>query len=300
MPKNSATPPRKQATPRVAARQARAETQPKVGSALPVTLHPQHIRAAQAVYFASLFEYLTAFKVVDLLIQAYKKGKLRALDPQTLMLLQHYAEQAKSRLSEAARRDLYTQALGIPGGGDGIVPNHEFAQLWLRFIKTVAAYAKQVRSELAHHKALDLLEVDAIRAAAQALAANLSAHGGGETYTAAAELHKQVTELATILSEPKLQQAYGVVDMWQLMERVAHLEWGQGADSVRYRTMASCAGVIMAWLAKNASRLGHSASKLERPNLHVHPTDAELILECQRWLEVQKAGAGRKSAKPKK
>jgi hypothetical protein len=253
-----------------------------------LTILPQHIRAAQSIYFASLFEYLNVFRVLDLVAQALKKGKLRALDEDTRHRLQRYADAAPARLTEQERRNLYTQALGIPGGDAGSAPNNEFGDLWLRFISAVSACLKQKRvRELLRNKALDLALEDAVRDPARRLAANLSLYGGA-VFLAAQELQKQITEISAILSEPKLQAAYGVDDMWQLLERVAHLEWGEGADSARYRAMASSAAVIMAWLAKNAARLWKRPSKFERPNSHLHPTDAELILECERWLDAQK------------
>jgi hypothetical protein len=95
-----------------------------------------------------------------------------------------------------------------------------------------------------------------------------------------------------LLSEPDVLGAYGVHDVWQLVDRVSTLYLGGPVNGVKYRTMAASGEKIIAWLTRKAPLLS-SASAIglrishEGPNGRVPTDDFRALAElCERWLAV--------------
>jgi hypothetical protein len=258
------------------------------GQTASTRIEPDHIRAAQTIYFASVLEYLEAFQVAQHLLLANRAKKGAA------PLIAHYAKAAEHWLEQSDRRDLYTRALGIPGGGENAAVNEQFGVLWSRFIGAVAAVA-------AKGVPADLLSVQEIWQAARDLVRNLSQHIDAETLSAAQRLKRQAGEVVQFLSERETRSAFAAEDMWTLIEHVARHEWQGTSDTVTFRALATSAAIIFNWLAKNAYRLSRAFQRVAAKDLHMHPTDAELLIECSRWLALQvkpKAKRARKHPSP--
>lgn len=255
-----------------------------------------NLRAVQVIYVAAMLEELRLFQVVDRLSQLFQLGLL-SLKGSAGSSLYKYWKESSSRLTEGERRNIYSITLGFAGGSDGVAVNRDFNDLWLRFVSRVATFNRN------NGLATALKETDelALRRSARELAENLSLHGWGVTFHAAAELSKQIKLSTKLLSDSEITSAYGAHDMWQVIDHVATIDLGGAVNIVRYRTMATTGGTIISWLAANTPKLQSRKSrlpfiKIRRPRTirsartdllaSTKPTDDDLVNACEQWLAV--------------
>src|SRR5207244_523461 len=120
------------------------------------------------------------------------------------------------------------------------------------------------------------------------LAVNLSLHGYGVAHFAAQELRGRIEEILDMLSSAEILAAYGVRDVWQLVERVSTIYLGGALNGVRYRTTAQSGGQIILWLADHANILASvadpSSATLNQLFRDTGPTGIQVPVE--RWLAV--------------
>jgi hypothetical protein len=267
----------------------------------PTTILKDNIIALQPAYFASMFEEMKAFLVVDKLVELFQNGVLPIGKGKVGDALFKYWKETAIRVSENERRSFYARTLGSVSGDDGGMPNREFNDLLLRFVSSVSWFVRQNNvDDLLRSKIPSSLSQQQIRKAGRDLAANLSLHGFGMAYFMATDLQKQVKDVIAILSDQEIMNSYGARDMWQVIDQVAATELGGAKNSLRYRTMAASGAIIIAWLANHAEQL--SAGTFE-PILDViqiqnppprtngakattQPNDADLYNACEQWLAV--------------
>jgi ATP-dependent Clp protease ATP-binding subunit ClpA len=122
------------------------------------------------------------------------------------------------RWSAQERAQIYQHVLRAPGGTSGEArPNREFADLWLRFVSSVAQLGRQGRTQALDDRAL----------------------------SAARELADK--------AGPLVDSAWAARDVWQVVDQISTLELGGAANSARHRTMAESGGAILEWLAARRS-----------------------------------------------
>lgn len=259
-----------------------------------------NIRALQPVYFAAMLDEMKAFQVLDRIVELFQAGMLPVGKGKTGSDLFRYWKEKPLRMSEKERRNLYTRVLGFPGGDAGTISNREFNDLWIRFISSVADFARQSSVGDLRRTNSAAINQQLIRKAARELAANLSLHGYGSTYYVAVELHKQINTITRVLSTSEIKNACGARDMWQVIDQVAEVALGGAANTSRYRTMANAGATIVAWLADNsrklssandapilnAARLGKARRRQAPVKPPVRPTDSDLVNACEQWLGV--------------
>lgn len=213
---------------------------------------PENIRAVQAIYAAYQLEEARAFAVVERIAALFGQGLLPLGRGRAAEGLAGFVRSG-DRLSEQERADLYVRALGVPGSSRAGEPNRDFLSLWLRFLSSVALH-QQPR-------------------AARALAANLTAYGGGLVATAAQRLAADVRRLFDILGDPELQRAYGARDAWQVIDQVNARELGGVRNVARHRTLSTAGSRILGWLADHAGAQGGTGER-----------DADLVDAVEQWL----------------
>lgn len=72
-----------------------------------------------------------------------------AVGPGFCGALQRHADASDRRTTAQERAQLYTRALGVPGGAAGDAePNREFLSLWLRFLTAVSMFARSGRGRV--------------------------------------------------------------------------------------------------------------------------------------------------------
>ncbi|MEP6637041.1 MAG: hypothetical protein ABJB97_09970 [Acidobacteriota bacterium] len=257
-----------------------------------------NIRALQPAYVAAMLEGVKLFAVADRLVELFQSGKLPLGNGKGGRGLFNYWKETPSRLSALERRNVYARAFNLPGGeSEGIVPNREFNDLWLRFVSEVAS----LNSRKGNVAVLDTASQQEVRKAATDLAANLSLHGFGWVSFAATELQRQVNDLIKLLSDKEILSVYGARDLWQLIDQVSTLELGGSRNSLRYRTMGAAGATIIAWLAKKAGKLssasagsivasgalGKSGVRRGESKAKAVPSDSDLVSACEQWLAVK-------------
>jgi len=276
--------------------QTRANDLPDLGARNEIVA--DNIRATQVLYTAAMLEELKVFQVVDRLTQLFQHGLLTVNRRSTGSSLYKYFKEAPLRLSETERRNLYSSAIGVPGGVEGVVVNREFNDLWFRFASRVATLNRQNEVATSESENKEL----ALRRAARDLAQNLSLHGAGMALYAAVDLQQQIVFAAKLLSDPEITAAYGTRDMWQVVDQVARIDLGGAANTHSYRTMATAGATIISWLAANAAKLHNKNTRFplvkirkavanrprqsERLEVATRPTDADLVNACEQWLAV--------------
>ena len=101
-----------------------------------------NIHALQLLYFAAMLEDLRVFDVADRLLELFQSGLLPIEDHERAERMFGEWRDARARLSEKERRDVYARVLGVPGGEEPPAPNREFAGLWLRFLSAVSTFER--------------------------------------------------------------------------------------------------------------------------------------------------------------
>ncbi len=219
-------------------------TLPDLESAADIEIVSENVLAAGAIYSAYLLEEARIFQVVERIAELFGQGMLPLGRGRAANALRRYWR--SGNLSERERRELYARVLGLPGGVDVVLPNREFPALWLRFVDSVVVHARK-------NKASGLVQPPSannagLRQAARDLAANASAYGGGAAKTDARRLVAHARQLFEILNDSEVQQAFGVRDAWQVIQRVSR-DLGGARNVARYHKQAEAARQIFVWLA---------------------------------------------------
>jgi hypothetical protein len=243
----------------------------------------ENVEAMQVIYAASMLEETRVFDVADRLVELWASGVLPVGPREGRSALAAYE---RGRLGRAERLDVYRRCFGVRGGDPAVEPNTSFDKLWLRFLRSAAAYGRQqtVR-ELRPTRRAASREV--VRKAGRDLAANLSLYGFGATGFAA-RLRKQVDGAVRVLQVGAVRQVYGARDAWQLVDRVALLELGSARNTVRDRTRAQAGATIIGWLANTSGKLStRDLGNLRKSVTPIEsPTDRDLVDACAQWLAV--------------
>lgn len=159
------------------------------------------------------------------------------------------------------------------GSVDEAMPNREFNDLWFRFLSAVSLYGRELKSTERR-----MVSKEQVFKSARDLAVNLSLHGYGMAHFAAVELQSLIKSIKDTLSFPDVLAAYGVRDVWQLVERVSNMYLGGAVNGVRQRTMAQSGAKVVQWLADSSPVLIGPIRDLL--------IDDTLISHVERWLSV--------------
>ena len=257
-----------------------------------------NIRLIGPMIFASMFDELKAFQVVDKLIEMSQRGELPLMRGKAGTQLYNYWRQAPNRMSETERQTFYAITLGLPTGPPGVSVNREFPDLWIRFVSSVTALVREARvDQLIRSQLPFAINQQQVKKSARDLTANMSLYGYGMAYYAAIDLQKQINEMIELLQDDELKKAFGARDMWGVIDHVALTELGGARNSSKYRMLATSGAIITSWLANNLDRLRDATRPMldlrevenapSRPRgqtAATHPTDYDLVNACEMWL----------------
>jgi hypothetical protein len=265
---------------RSSAGKSRSVRRPEATARSSGSLDPANIRATQAIYAASMLEEGQLFQVADRVAEQFQCGALPIGRGRARSPLPRYTGAGARRRSTDERLALYARTLGVAGGEAGGRSNREFADLWARFLSSVAALSPPSSGT-----------VPAVRRSGRDLAANLSAHGKGPARHAVRELTAHIGRATALLSARGVRSAFDARDVWQVVDQVSALELGGAKNSARYRAMAEAGSRIIAWLARRSRDLDRSSPfalkmgrRSPRPRAGTaRPSDAELVAACKAW-----------------
>jgi hypothetical protein len=254
-----------------------------------------HCRMVGAFIVASELEQLKSFEVVDALVDMFQRGDLPLGKGAAGTRLHNYWREAPNRMSDAERQNFYAITLGLPTGEPGVASNRDFQHLWLRFVSAVSSFVRESRAGRPTCPAA--IKQRHVKTAARELAVNMSAHGYGMVFYAAADLQTQLKDMIAILSDKQVRAAFGARDMWGVIDHIAQTELGGARNSSRHRMLATTGAVITNWIANHSNRLGtavrpmidlarvaHPPRRRSSPAPASNPTDYDLVDACELWL----------------
>ncbi len=264
-------------------------------------IEKDNIEAVAVCYLAYQLEQVRLFDTADRLTELFVNGMLPVGLDEGGRALDRYYWGATQRLNTAARLGLYSRLFGVPGGdvSSEVRPNTEFETLWMRFLASVSEYRRQKReamggvSSTGRARPLYLTD-DYVRKAGRDLAGNLSLFGWAGTHYAARRLSRHIKQAINMLKSPSVLKAYGVNNIWQLIEQVASREFGQAPNVVRHRTMAEAGQAVMhllaskhtAWSAELGKLLFPDPSQPQKPAHFTEDEEEALARWVESWLAV--------------
>jgi hypothetical protein len=257
-----------------------------------------NLRALEPVYFAAMLEEARLFDVVDRLVTMFSNGSLPVGPGRAGAMLYRHWKGHHSRLTMGQRRNVYARAFGLRGGDATVMSNREFDDLWMRFVSIVGMYSAELQSLPPGERSVSAEEV---LVSGRTLAINLSTHGHGLAWFAAADFKLEIQQVIELLSDAELQNAFVAKNPWQVIQNVAALELGARPNVPRGHARAQSGVIIIRWLANRRARLLRprsanilkhedicegrtAASQNKKPT--VYPTDADLVIACEQWLGV--------------
>lgn len=254
---------------------------PDLDAGTHVEIIPDNLNAIRVIYYSAQLEELKLFACVNSVVEHATTGMLPVSRGNAADRIYQWIKLSDRRINEIERRGLYGRVLGLAQGSvEEALPNREFSDLWLRFLSTVSQKYREITSTERQQ-----VSMEQVHKAGRDLAVNLSLHGYGIAHPAAIELQNLVQEMMDLLNHPEILRAYGVRDIWQLVDRVSALYLGGASNGVRYRTMAASGERIIDWLATHAPILS-SASAIGLHSL-VASNEFERLAElAERWLAV--------------
>lgn len=251
---------------------------PDLEAATDVQIVAENLRIAGVLYYSYQLEEMQLFQVVDRIAELFAQGLLPLGHGPAADALSQLARSGRPD-SRSVRRNAYRRMFGADrgdtvgdAGGDAASgePNTGFLSLWMRFIAAVSGYIRE-------QSVAGLIEPPTaanapVRNAARELAVNLSRHGWGEARMMARRLAADLDQAVDILGDSDLQRAFGVRDMWQVIDRVNTEQLGGARNVVRHRTQAEAGRRIIDWLADC--------------NQASAPRDVQLIIAVEQWIAV--------------
>jgi hypothetical protein len=229
-----------------------------------IEIEPENIKAVGMVYAASQLEEMRLFNVVDRITEIFHNGQLPIGFDAGGRAIDDYLWNTEDRMNEAARRMVYSRVLGVKGGdvSKEVQPNSQFDMLFLRFLASLAEYDRQQRiSDIVQGSNRPLnLTSEYVRKAGRDLASNLSLYGWGGTHFAARRMRQHIDDAIGILKQPSVQKAYGVTNIYQVIERVAASEFNTTPNIVKSRTMAEAGKAIIDLVAKHSDKWGKTGT----------------------------------------
>jgi hypothetical protein len=239
-----------------------------------------NVVALSAIYFSAQLEELKFFQVADKVAEQFQTGMIPTSRSAGGEAVYRYIREAVNRFTENERRSIYARAFGFAQGSvDEPLPNREFSDLWIRFLSAVSILTREQKATIRQ-----ALTNQQVFKSARDLAVNLSLHGYGIAHFAAVEVQATIKSVIKMLSFPDILSAYGVNDLWQLIERVSGIYLGGAANSVRARTLAQSGSRIIQFLADKQPVLASNADP--RQASIDFTTEPQLVADIESWLAV--------------
>ncbi|WP_114583007.1 hypothetical protein [Ferruginivarius sediminum] len=267
-----------------------------------VEIKANNLRAAQAIFFASMMEEAGLWAVRDKIAELFQYGYL----PFTRGFAGDYLynvvlRKVAVRISEEERRTLYARLFGVPGGNP--MMNGGGYREFYDHLDLAASSVVTLLRDLNKSENLIFINQERARKSLRDLAAGLSLHAYGVAYFAAVELQKEINDISRFLGDPEVQRMYGANDMWQVIDQVKIAELNMRSNTTRAKTVANAVAVIIRWCAKNAGALASSSviriidiEELRNPRMSrpvealSDPTDYDLAVACEQYLAMTSQG----------
>lgn len=206
---------------------------------------PDHLRAASALYSASVLEDARVFAVAHRIAELFQQGMLPLESTAAGSRLYDYWKYTGSRMSEADRRDTYSRVFGSATDDASVdaEANGGFRELWLRYLGSLVEYGRETSA------APGEMSMQRVRDSARELAVNLADALTPSAMVVASDLCAQLETAWTILGDRDVQGVFGAADAWELIAAVAEREFGEAVDTQAAREKAATASALLDALA---------------------------------------------------
>jgi hypothetical protein len=258
-----------------------------------------NIKAVSMVYAAYQLDIgMRMIDVVDRINEIFHNGQLPIGFDSAGKAIDEYNWSTEDRWNAIGRRTHYSRILGVAGGdvSKEVQPNTQFDSLFIRFLSSLAEYDRQQRiSDIVSSARPRNLTAEYVRKSGRDLASNLSLYGWAATQFAARRLRQHVESALNILKQPSVQKAYGVTNLYQVIERVASSEFNSTPNIVKHRTMAEAGKQIIdivakyahVWNKSDGTPLFNESQNSEGSRSDISDTDKSILLvQTQYWLAV--------------
>jgi hypothetical protein len=244
----------------------------------------QALRGIGALYLASELEAAGLVTAVESLAGGFEGGALATdVGPAGALLVQFWRTR-NQRFSQAERQAFFGRLFGeLSGPGlaaDG-GRNTEFDGLMVNL--TEALHRLYPASVLDPGTGSDA----GVRAAGEALAANLLPRGRGMAAFAGPEILRTVHEAIRILKVPQLQFALGARTVWEAVGSVARMAGRQQESPVDHVERGQSGMVVLTWLAGVVTQLEGYGGTLVPPG-------SPVLTAATTWLQSSLAIAERR------
>ena len=233
------------------------------------------LRTVAPLYLASELESARLLPALELLAGVWASGGIATdLGPVGDSLTRFHRER-HTRLTSAEREALFGRLFGKPYGPDLAVDNARNLAFDSLMIELAAALSDwHADASGGGRSAADEARM---RVAAQQLAANLAARGGGVASFAGGEILGDIKQALSIFKEPAVQRALGSRSPWEAVGAVIRRFLQQEVDVASHVERGRTGIVLLAWLADALPGLDSGAIEL--------PAD-ETVLHAIRWMQA--------------
>jgi hypothetical protein len=262
---------------------------------------PDNIRLMGSMISTFMLDQLKLWDVMEIVQRDFRQGTLLVRRSAAATKIYQWWRDAATRMSEIERRETLALTLGVPGGSPETRKNTDFDRLWTQFIVSFTSLVRQnTVDNLLRSPLPGAIGQQRVRKAARDLCVNLSVYGYGMAYYSALEFNKQVQTIIDVLQSDEVRANYGGATDWsQVVDEIATLELGGARNSYRYQNLATCGGIITAWLAKNVETINQPTGSLinlrellngapqSSPNPTKDPSDYDCWNACEMWMTDQ-------------
>ena len=235
------------------------------------------LEAAGPLYFASELERATLLPTAELIAGLFASGAIvQPLGP-VAKLLHDFWRGRRERMTAEEREAVFTRVIETP----------HFDRLMRGLCEAIAAHA-----DPAMPGGPGLHAQVALATQAQSLGAFLAQRVDPMAAIAARDIVETINTALAFLRDRQLQVAFGVRDLWRLVEIVGSQHGVIAGDAQRHVDRGRSGQTVLLWLSKHYAE---QAIVLD-PSA---PADVELLVAAQRWLAsapVATADAGTASS----
>jgi hypothetical protein len=205
------------------------------------------LRTVSPLYLCSELEGARVLPVVEKLASLFALGGLQADPGHAAPLLAAFWQKRNERFTAHERMALFARLFGSeegPGVGGPEARNQEF----LLHMIDLAGGLAHVGSDPIYGRTPSAEE--AVRASAEALAANLLPRSGGITLFAAREIVTSLHEAIAILESRAIQAIAGQHTLWGAVSAFSRLYLGEEPDVTDHLDAGRAGALLLAWVAE--------------------------------------------------
>jgi hypothetical protein len=234
------------------------------------------LRTVSPLYLFSELENAQLLPVAEKLAGLFALGGLQADPGREGTLLAAFWQKRNERFTPPERKALFTRLFGSSDGtpvGEAEARNDNF----LPQMTELAGALNHLVSDPIYGRTAGAEE--AVRGAAESLAANLLPRAGGITLFAAREIANSVREAIAILENPAVQSIVGQHTLWGAVRTMSRMYLGVEPEVMEHVDGGRAGALILAWVAEISGSIESSPAAALVP-------DDSILSAASTWLSA--------------